>query len=127
VRCYGSVPNLVDLDRWAVAGFSGRLSGGLGSGGGRRVSTLLGGAGHRVFAFGANVAERAAPAAQLGEIGEVREGDPVLTTALGVGERGLVAVRPDGYIGLVADSPEQAAPRGYRTRCLHALATNRVS
>jgi len=33
------------------------------------------GPGHRVFAFGANAEERAALAALLGEIGEVREGD----------------------------------------------------
>ena len=88
--------------------------------------TDLVGAGHRVFAFGADAEERAALAAQLGEVGEVRAGDPVLATALGVGERGLVAVRPDGYIGLVADSPDRAALSGYLTRCLHGPATSRV-
>ena len=84
------------------------------------------GPGHRVFVFGADAEERAALAALLGEIGEVREGDPVLATALGVGERGLVAVRPDGYIGLVADSPDHAALHDYLTRCLHTPATSRV-
>ncbi len=75
---------------------------------------------------GASAEEQRGLAALLGEIGEVREGDPVLATALGVGERGLVAVRPDGYIGLVADSPGHAALHDYLSRCLHTPATSRI-
>ena len=79
-----------------------------------------------MFTFGASAEEREALARRLGQIGEVREGDQVLATALGVSERGLIAIRPDGYIGLVADSPDPAALHDYLTRCLHAPSTGPV-
>jgi len=93
---------------------------------GLAVADLVG-PGHRLFTFGANAAQRAALAARLGDVGEVREGDPALATALGVGDHGLVAVRPDGYVGLVANAPDEDALDDYLGRCLHVPVTSRVA
>jgi 2-polyprenyl-6-methoxyphenol hydroxylase-like FAD-dependent oxidoreductase len=92
-----------------------------GSGAGRFVpdvvADLVSRSEHTVLAFGATADELVALKSTIDGIGTVLESAE--RRAFGIKERGLVVVRPDGYVGLVADTTDPAALTDYLTRCLH--------
>ena len=70
------------------------------------------------------------PAEALGDLGSVvRIGEDVLDPedvvgrAYGLGAEGLALIRPDGYLGLVADTADPALVRRYLADTLHVAAT----
>ena len=70
-----------------------------------------------------------APAEALGDLGSVvRIGEDVLDPedvigrAYGLGAEGLALIRPDGYLGLVADTADPALVRRYLADTLHVAA-----
>ena len=73
--------------------------------------------------------DAAGPAEALGDLGsvvrigeDVLDPDDVVGRAYGLGAEGLALIRPDGYLGLVADTADPALVRRYLADTLHVAA-----